>query len=49
MSNDLATEENQKVVSAYGWAASDASGILSPFHFTRRYIYIYIFKLHVLN
>jgi len=32
----LAGSENEKVA-AYGWAARDDSGILSPFHFTRRY------------
>lgn len=25
-------------VQAYGWTARDSSGILSPFHFTRRYV-----------
>ncbi|XP_028784027.1 probable mannitol dehydrogenase [Neltuma alba] len=35
MSNVMAAEEKGKV-EAYGWAARDASGILSPFHFTRR-------------
>ncbi|QCD90736.1 probable mannitol dehydrogenase [Vigna unguiculata] len=35
MSNVLAGSENEKVA-AYGWAARDDSGILSPFHFTRR-------------
>nr|KYP66366.1 putative mannitol dehydrogenase [Cajanus cajan] len=35
MSNVLAREENEKVATI-GWAARDASGILSPFHFTRR-------------
>lgn len=33
--NVLGREENEKV-GTYGWAARDASGILSPFHFTRR-------------
>ncbi|KAL2348991.1 hypothetical protein Fmac_002991 [Flemingia macrophylla] len=35
MSSVLAGDENEKVAS-YGWAARDASGVLSPFHFTRR-------------
>nr|KYP66364.1 putative mannitol dehydrogenase [Cajanus cajan] len=35
MSNVLAREENEKVAT-FGWAARGASGILSPFHFTRR-------------
>ncbi|BAT99427.1 hypothetical protein LR48_Vigan319s000700 [Vigna angularis] len=35
MSNVLAGSEKGEV-SAYGWAARDDSGILSPFHFTRR-------------
>ncbi|KAK9949343.1 hypothetical protein M0R45_004872 [Rubus argutus] len=28
--------EEGQAVNAYGWAARDSSGILSPFHFTRR-------------
>ncbi|PON40945.1 Alcohol dehydrogenase superfamily, zinc-type [Parasponia andersonii] len=35
MSTVTAAEE-QNVVHAYGWAARDSSGFLSPFHFTRR-------------
>lgn len=26
----------------FGWAATDSSGSLSPFHFSRRYIYMYM-------
>ncbi|KAF8413512.1 hypothetical protein HHK36_001502 [Tetracentron sinense] len=33
MSNSEEEEQSQK---AFGWAARDPSGILSPFHFTRR-------------
>ncbi|KAL2348992.1 hypothetical protein Fmac_002992 [Flemingia macrophylla] len=35
MSNALAAPQNEQVA-AFGWAARDASGLLSPFHFTRR-------------
>ncbi|KAJ1382152.1 Polyketide synthase, enoylreductase domain [Sesbania bispinosa] len=35
MSKVSVGEEN-KIVASYGWAARDNSGILSPFHFTRR-------------
>jgi len=38
MSRLQAEEETQK---AFGWAARDSSGILSPFHFTRRYVCAY--------
>lgn len=42
MSGSEAEEQTQKVI---GWAARDSSGILSPFQFTRRYMwYIYIMK-----
>ena len=37
MSRLQAEEETQK---AFGWAARDSSGILSPFHFTRRYAHM---------
>ncbi|XP_059666393.1 probable mannitol dehydrogenase [Cornus florida] len=30
------TQENERIQKAFGWAARDSSGILSPFHFTRR-------------
>jgi hypothetical protein len=51
MSRLQAEEETQK---AFGWAARDSSGILSPFQFTRRYVcayekYVFFFfsyKLH---
>jgi hypothetical protein len=33
--------EEGQAVNAYGWAARDSSGILSPFHFTRRYVFTY--------
>jgi len=39
MSRLKAEEETQK---AFGWAARDSSGILSPFHFTRRYAHMRI-------
>ncbi|XP_047328116.1 8-hydroxygeraniol dehydrogenase-like [Impatiens glandulifera] len=29
-------EDDKTVIRAFGWAAMDSSGILSPFHFTRR-------------
>jgi hypothetical protein len=38
MSRLQAEEETQK---AFGWAARDSSGILSPFQFTRRYVCAY--------
>ncbi|XP_050383230.1 probable mannitol dehydrogenase isoform X1 [Argentina anserina] len=34
----LTFAEEMEAVNAYGWAARDSSGILSPFHFTRRTI-----------
>ncbi|KAI4314443.1 hypothetical protein L6164_027351 [Bauhinia variegata] len=36
MSTAVAAEEEKKPVPAYGWAARDSSGVLSPFHFSRR-------------
>ncbi|XP_050383238.1 probable mannitol dehydrogenase isoform X2 [Argentina anserina] len=33
----LTFAEEMEAVNAYGWAARDSSGILSPFHFTRRH------------
>jgi hypothetical protein len=30
------TLPNEREVLAFGWAARDSSGILSPFHFSRR-------------
>ncbi|BFG35647.1 hypothetical protein CerSpe_219210 [Prunus speciosa] len=35
MSQEISGAEDQ-AVKAYGWAARDSSGVLSPFHFTRR-------------
>ncbi|KAI5324945.1 hypothetical protein L3X38_034018 [Prunus dulcis] len=35
MSQEISGAEEQ-AVKAYGWAARDSSGVLSPFHFTRR-------------
>ena len=39
MSKSAEEEQPQK---AFGWAARDNSGILSPFHFSRRYTCIHI-------
>ena len=33
--------ENQLPLKAFGWAARDTSGLLSPFHFSRRYPFPY--------
>lgn len=33
--------ETQHPVKAFGWAAQDTSGLLSPFKFSRRYIFRY--------
>lgn len=35
--------EEQHPVKAFGWAARDASGVLSPFHFSRRYVLLDFF------
>lgn len=48
MSRLQAEEETRK---AFGWAARDSSGILSPFHFTRRYahmrnMFFFSYQLH---
>ena len=34
--------EEEHPVKTFGYAAKDPSGVLSPFKFSRRYIYIYI-------
>ena len=35
----------QQTINTYGWTAKDFSGILSPFHFERRYLFTYILYL----
>lgn len=37
------SSETEHPIKAFGWAASDTTGLLSPFKFSRRYIIQYIF------
>lgn len=45
------SKAEEQSIDAYGWAARDSSGILSPFHFTRRFVlatytHLILFLLH---
>ena len=40
---EASQEKVQSDHKAFGWAATDSSGLLSPFHFARRYICMYPF------
>lgn len=41
--------EEEHPVKAFGWAARDTSGILSPFHFSRRYNYVQSSTIFLIN
>jgi hypothetical protein len=41
----VASPEQEHPRKAFGWAARDASGVLSPFKFSRRYVCYYMFCL----
>lgn len=38
---------NELPVKAFGWAASDTSGTLAPFHFSRRFLFIILISFFV--